>query len=240
MALKKRSPGCPCCTGGGPLGHACTVGDGICIAPNRCICETVHGCNSAGIPGVTIVFTQGANTWTGTTDGAGSYCICALDGASITATVSGVPRFASANETWVVGTAHATLFLTPLAGYTCLACPGGGGGSGQGCSPYPIANTLHWSDTCNGAITLTYGGGVWTGSSTVGPNTVTITAFITGGATCGFNIAWSGPGVSYNVNGAPGPITCGNPTGFMVSGTYVIATSILPCTSGTYSWTITE
>lgn len=142
---KKNHPGCPCCTG--PCTWIINVND--CLARRS---------------GVTVTVTQGASTYTGTTNGSGTVTFTGLFTGSATATATApTARFAntSATRTLVSGSQTDTINLGSASGYVCAGT--------FGCTD-PIPDTLYgtfWHPPAGGStlipdpITLTYSGGFW-------------------------------------------------------------------------------
>ncbi len=193
-----------------------------CTSPNVCQLVGVQGCDNTAAPNGTIVtLAQGASSWTVTTTGGGGHA-CIPGGVSTTATVSGVSRFDTTVLTFTSGSV-ATVHLTVSSGYTCMC---------DTCF-YPVANTLHWTSAALGSVTLTYDGvSSWTGSvvKTVSNGLSTCTETIDiilcyTGSTVTTPIIHIGSSSNplcfpFGVITTSFTITCGTPTGFLVSGTW--------------------
>lgn len=148
MIRKKNQPGCPCCSG--PCTWVVTVRD--CLAVRS---------------GVLVTVTQGASTYTATTNGSGIATFTGLATGSATATT--LPpntRFnaGTATRTLVAGSQSDTITMPAASGYACAGS--------FGCAD-PIPTTLsgtYWrgafvselpADTVGVALTFTYSGGFW-------------------------------------------------------------------------------
>lgn len=153
MAAGKRAPG-HC------LASPCDCG----AAPTCTVDVTVKGCNAQVLSGAVVkIWTDSSKTTllgSGTTDGSGFVSI-------------GI----AATPTWYWESSHPTGRLATESGTT--SCSGGykalavsmtTASAGYHCSLFcalPLADTLHYSDPFNGAVTLTWvSPGAWSGSTT--------------------------------------------------------------------------
>lgn len=147
----------PCCCGGG-----CTA-----TIPGKII-----GCNSLGLPSITVeahdATAGGTLLASTTTDASGNYTftnISAVSGHAIVIVPVSLVRFTAVNRTlsWISGTPvfssqwgcgksspSANTIQTPATGFFCFA----------GCA-YPVAATLHLTDSWFGSFTVVNSGSGW-------------------------------------------------------------------------------
>jgi hypothetical protein len=206
------------------------------------ITGTFFGCNSLGIPSMTVeahdATAGGTLLGTTTTNSSGVYTFTSLGAVSgnniVLVPVTG-GRFTATNRTltWTSGTPsnsqwgcakttpNSNITLAAAAGYQCI-----------GCCPTPLPTTMHVSDSQPGvtALALTYSGVTadWEGSISYSfpgcfgcpPKTVTIQYRLIGiGATCVLNIQYR--------QGPPCPDPAGPLSGW-VSGSSLTVSSCLP------------
>jgi hypothetical protein len=245
------------------------IGGCNCVTPacNTTVTGTVRACGGV-IQGVTVTAydtsTSGSVLGSTTTSSSGIFTlnlagvttgnfivVTFVFGASLTSQTVSLSYLASGTPSsgqWGCNktTTMATVALQVAAGYMCCGCP----------VPISQANPLHLTDSVVGAVTLTWNGTRWAGSTTYAypgcsgcsANNVVVT--YTWDCTT-LQITWEcnattfcpAPGAGQNGNTNWSPFTCSNPNVYSLSGSKNAVTQYethFYCPGAVITWTITS
>jgi hypothetical protein len=170
--------------------------------PSAGVTTTVTGCYGYALPGASVSVT-GPASFSGTTDGSGNYTFYPTLTGNYTITVTDSPKFNSNTSTVNVANLCSTytnpVSMAVAAGYTCCAV------QQLGSSPYPIANTLTYSDSGGSASVAGACGTNWCRSVAMPHASASPVTCCGGGGICPPTIGTANVPVNYNVSLANPP-----------------------------------